>query len=87
MRLQRLVYVELILVQLLSMATGQAVFAIQRKGKPYQLCSSKCYIGQLESDIPGKGFHAVIAEPAVLAGASSCEDVLLWRLHHRTVGL
>lgn len=40
-----------------------------------------------ESDIPGKGFHAVIAELTVLAGASSCVPVLLCRFHHRTVGL
>lgn len=28
-----------------------------------------------ESDVPGKGFHAVIAELAVLASASSCVPV------------
>lgn len=40
-----------------------------------------------ESDVPGKGFRALIAELAVLAGASSCVPVLLCRFHHRTVGL
>lgn len=48
MQLQLLICVEPILVQLLSMVTGQAVFAVQRKGKPYLLCSSQCYIGQLK---------------------------------------
>lgn len=58
MKLQLLIYVELILVRLLSIVTGQAV---QRKGKLLTVVSLTVLYWTAKSDIPGETFHAVIA--------------------------
>lgn len=66
--------------------------------RPRSLCSTKerptlsvVFLTVLywtaESNVPGKGFHAVVAELAALAGASGCVPVLLCRFHLRPPGL
>lgn len=69
------------------MVTGRAVFCSSKKRQIQSVVFLTVLYRTAEWDVPGKGFHAAADKLALLAGASSFVHVLLWRIHHKPVGL
>lgn len=81
MQLQRPIFVEPLLCPVALHGHGLGGLCSTKERPTLSVVFLTVLYWTAESDVPGKGFHAVIAALAGLAGASSGVPVLLRRFH------